>query len=1460
MNRPVFFLTRTLGFSFALAAQATTQYWDGGNADIAANGNGISAGTAGTWNTTLLNWDRGIGLAHAAWNSAAPDAAVFGGMPGLVAFGSSITASSVTLNAGGYIFDTSTNTLTLATLAGSGPLTKTGAGTIALSGVSPYTGTLTVNNGLVVLANGASLASAAGIFLQGGAGTVGGTNYPFKGVTRGGALFLRDDSGTPGGAQLGSQTLTLDNGTLLWQSGSGSDFTSLSTVALVGGFNSIGVASVENPDVLKIGNLIRTNSATVEFRAAYHRLGTGEVQIQVANINGSAIANSNGILGGWAFAAAINTATEYDGPARDFAKWDPTATIGGSVSSVVAATPDKANGGGGGTVNSADLASGTATENWLINNGSSLNTISADTTIYSLIEEADLVINNGATLTLASGGLICRKYNFWMQTHSGATGYLTSGIHDLYLQTDGGDSATSDQAIKSIIKDGPSGAVTLRKSGSGKLKMDQINTFTGGTFINQGTLDLQGGGELGCIRGSVTVNPGAVLQFSRADVTGWKGGSTALTTINLNGGNLNVNITDNQGLNGTVINMTGASITGPSNGNIDFYTGGVALNTLASATPSTIDGIPLSPVRQGSTTFNIADGPAAIDLDISSVLRNSPSGDSSGAVLIKSGSGTMRLSATNTLAEPISVSAGTLLLGSSGSLASGCPVTVSNGATLGGDGTANGTVTVASGGLLAPGGVGAIGTLTLANNSAASLTLNDGTIACDVSTDGTSDLIAITGASGTLVLNGANAVAISLPFGPIPAGTYTLMTYAAKSGSGTLSLLPAIRNATLTVGDTSVTLTVAAGGVSAGSLVWLGDDSANAWDTSTANWLFGGAPTAYAANEAVTFDDTGSGSPAITITPSAVTPGALTFNNTAKHYTIGGSAIGGNASLTKTGTGILTLTGVNTFTGPIAVNGGTLEAAATTTDNPSAIGGGANLVTVASGARLLFTGDRAAGYHTGAVIVNGGTITGNGSDLNFAVGTALTFDTAPGTIDGTGLWRRRAANNKIVVTPAGSGSTISIAELNLSETAPIFDVADGPSASDLTVSSTITGDRVLIKQGTGRLTLSGANTYSGGNELLGGIVSISAMSGLGSGYIAPKNGTIIEYTGTGSETRSGTCWFDWAPGAVLNIVNPSATLTLWRTAGYHSQLLLKTGAGTLRYGAASDNPGAGAQVDGGVLESISSANNNFGYLTVNSGGTFRLGTTDGTGAALSDNHQLADGASVTVNAGGTFSQNGKNETIGTLNLNGGTVSGLGTLTVATAINAQSGAASTILGGAAGFTKSTAGTVTLSGANTYGGATTVSGGTLLVNGSHSGGSSYTVTNATLGGVGTISLASGTVAVQAGGTLAPGSASSAGGTLTLSALALGTGATVAIDSTDDSVTVAGNLTATDSVVTVANIASFNKNMRYPILTYGGTATGTPVLIADDSDWFIKHRPEAKTYYLRTNRGNGTLIAIH
>jgi autotransporter-associated beta strand protein len=167
--------------------------------------------------------------------------------------------------------------------------------------------------------------------------------------------------------------------------------------------------------------------------------------------------------------------------------------------------------------------------------------------------------------------------------------------------------------------------------------------------------------------------------------------------------------------------------------------------------------------------------------------------------------------------------------------------------------------------------------------------------------------------------------------------------------------------------------------------------------------------------------------------------------------------------------------------------------------------------------------------------------------------------------------------------------------------------------------------------------------------------------------------------------------------------------------------------------------GAGTLILGGT-----SANTYTGGTIVNSGTvTASKATAFGTG-------------SLTVN-GGTVGIGANNQSVGAVIMSGGSITGSSGVLTGSSYSVTNGSISAVLGGgSAALTKSgTGNTVTLSGANTYGGGTTVSGGNLKINNtSGSGtGTGNVIVNSTgiLSGTGNIS---GNVTINSGGTLAPG----------------------------------------------------------------------------------------------------------
>lgn len=132
-----------------------------------------------------------------------------------------------------------------------------------------------------------------------------------------------------------------------------------------------------------------------------------------------------------------------------------------------------------------------------------------------------------------------------------------------------------------------------------------------------------------------------------------------------------------------------------------------------------------------------------------------------------------------------------------------------------------------------------------------------------------------------------------------------------------------------------------------GSITWNnsggGGGDGQSWDVTSFNWNNGGyTPTVYTDGDQVTFSDTNNGNYAVTLN-TTVSPGSLTFNNSAGNYLISGTgSIAGTTSLVKSGSGTLTLKTANTYTGGTTLNAGRLVAGVNgaVSDGPINITGG----------------------------------------------------------------------------------------------------------------------------------------------------------------------------------------------------------------------------------------------------------------------------------------------------------------------------------------------------------------------------------------------------------------------------------------------------------------------------------------------------------------------------------------
>jgi autotransporter-associated beta strand protein len=320
-----------------------------------------------------------------------------------------------------------------------------------------------------------------------------------------------------------------------------------------------------------------------------------------------------------------------------------------------------------------------------------------------------------------------------------------------------------------------SGNRILTKAGPGTLVVQGVSPTTGPWNVTAGTLELRGGGwYAGYVGGSGTLNVSADATAINVDAHSFGSSVDAPRDINLQGGTFRLlretyfrNLTLNAG---SIDNSAG------STSDLRARTGGSIVTVQAAAASSVISA---TFNLTGNTTFNVADGPAAVDLRVSAPLTNA-------STLTKSGAGRMLLSAINTHSGPFQHSAGTLTV--LGSLASST-VTIFNDAILEGTGTLSGTINQT--GELEPG-----------NNGTATISFGAWTLspAADTRIE-----IAATGAgsghdrvqvAGHAALAGLLDVSLLHGFVPEPGDRFDLLAAGSRSGTfGAIQLptLPADR-------------------------------------------------------------------------------------------------------------------------------------------------------------------------------------------------------------------------------------------------------------------------------------------------------------------------------------------------------------------------------------------------------------------------------------------------------------------------------------------------------------------------------------------------------------------------------------------------------------------------------------------------------------------------------------------
>jgi outer membrane autotransporter protein len=568
--------------------------------------------------------------------------------------------------------------------------------------------------------------------------------------------------------------------------------------------------------------------------------------------------------------------------------------------------------------------------------------------------------------------------------------------------------------------------------------------------------------------------------------------------------------------------------------------------------------------------------------------------------------------------------------------------------------------------------------------------------------------------------------------------------------------------------------------------------------------------------------------------------------------------ITGAFSLTKEGPGTLTLSGTNTYSGGTNITEGTVQIS--NDNNLGATTGGVNLsnnATLQTLANITFNAAR-----TFTVDATGGTIDlfSHTSTLNGAISgagvlsvinTTGGFGTLTLTGNNSGLTGGLSIgsanlNDVTVVVSADNNLGAPTAPLSIQDNGTVEVTASFSSARPvhlpesignflvdslaiLNLTGLIDGPGHLQKIGQGTLVLTNNNTYSGSTILSGGSL-YSDVSPAGPTNQAFGTGLInilIDGVVLGSHISG-----EYIPNALLVQANFSVTpaaggltfsgdVDLGATTRTITNTMSNSPSTAFFSGVISGTGGLTLNsTNNGYFEFTGANANTYGGLTtVKASTTLNLNKTAGVNAIPGDvtidftgslqleaANQISDIATVTDN--GTFNLVTSPETIGTLNGSGNVLlSSTGILTVG-AGNFDGRIIDNPTLGA--LVKDTAGTLILSGNNTYSGGTTINGGVLAVG------------NINALGVGNVLVNSGTLQTFGSNrTIGVGSnyTQNGGGTLQLQ---IG-GTNAGIDS--DVLNVTGNaaLSGTLALVRINNYNPANGD-RVNIITDGAGHTGT------------------------------------
>jgi fibronectin-binding autotransporter adhesin len=578
------------------------------------------------------------------------------------------------------------------------------------------------------------------------------------------------------------------------------------------------------------------------------------------------------------------------------------------------------------------------------------------------------------------------------------------------------------------------------------------------------------------------------------------------------------------------------------------------------------------------------------------------------------------------------------------------------------------------------------GTLNFTNNLNFS---GAGTIAFDLTTPSSgNDLLQVGGGD----VGGTPTLALNFLSAPSP-GVYTIInSNSALTGSlsgWTVGFSGRGTAPTLAFSGDQKQVLMTIGASSFGNVNWQGAADGTTWDTqTTANW-HNTAPSAtnpdkFFSSDTVNFLDTydGVNAPGATnITLNAtVLPLSVNVNSTIDYSIAGSGAISGaSVSLTKSGTGTLSLQTANTYGGGTTINGGTINLGSTgTLGTGSVTMNNGTIISQTTATTPAFPAINLAAGSNNTLTLNSGTgpytigaISGSGNLTISSDTSTKTIDTnannpATGTVTinspivrvgGTGGGAASGATIHWVLTgtgtiASGSNSTQSLGSVEgdggtlkgfvggSGAQAKTWDVGslDGVGVErvfagqivDGTGSSSSTAATNITKSGAGTWTLAGNNTFRGTTVINAGVLKLKSTNALQNSALTPGGAGVVFDSSVDPHTFN------------LGGLNGSVDLPLVDNGG--NPIALSIGGVTQNIsstynGVLSGNGASVTKTGTGTL--TLGGNNTYTGPTTISSGTLRLGAAE----------RIANSSNLTV-FNGTFATQGFSETLGTLTLSG----------------------------------------------------------------------------------------------------------------------------------------------------------------------------------------------------------------